>query len=298
MKEAGFKFHDGKIVAPPFVDVEQELQGSYTLAGAHDQVEDPRPIFDQRRSYRSRLHREYLYKRKHQNRDLKVLVVGRDGATGVGKTQLCVTLAKHVDRDWDAEEKATLDAAEYLKMYDEVEEGSALILDEAEIAAPARRSGSNENLDLAHVWAGKRYRGLQSFCSLPTPDMVDKHVRRLADLQITVVDRGLAIVRKLKIKDNPPHEHYTQNVCRLRWEAIDDDKDYQHLHELKESTMSGYSVGDDSEDNDSPTQQDIDAAKRKKRDELIQQMSDSMSQSEIADMLGVSQSTVSRICRN
>lgn len=299
LEEAGFEFQDGQIIAPPLVDVEQTLPGGYTLAGAHHQAEDSRPIYDRRRSYRSKLHREFLNKRKHQQRDLKALIVGRDAGTGLGKSQLAIIIAKHVDPDWDAEEQATLDLDEYLAMYDneDLGAGSAIVLDEVEVAAPARRSGSNQNIDAAHQWAAKRYKGLFTFATLPSPDMVDKHLRRLADLQITVVRRGLAKVQRLKIRDTPPYDHYVQNVCRIRWDAIDDDSDYQILNQKKEQKMEGYSISSDSED-DNLDEQDLEQAKKEKRNEMIREMADEMSQSEIAQILNISQSTVSRICRS
>lgn len=261
---------------------------------------DPRPIYvrvppDHPMCELNRI----IENRKQDNRTLLGSIVARDAATGTGKTTLAVQLAKHIDENGWTADMATLDPDTYADKYtsDDTPKRSCLILDEAEQAADNRRSSSHGNVKLSHLWATMRYREIYSLTTLPSASMLDKRLKELADLYIVVVERGVAVVYQTKV-DDTEGENYLRRLHRVRWEPLDDDPEYQKLTEKKAERMENYSenfaYGDDEDDVD-PDQVRHDA-EMEKRNELIERMADlDYTQQEIADVVELDRSTVSRI---
>jgi len=113
------------------------------------------------------------------------LVIGRDAnivitassETGVGKSTLAVTLALLIDQHgWSSEKAAIGSAEEYDRLYDEVDPGSVVILDEAEEAVDSRRGMTSESVSLAQSFAAKRYKQVFSILTAPTKSWSDKRL--------------------------------------------------------------------------------------------------------------------------
>jgi len=113
------------------------------------------------------------------------LVIGRDAnivitassETGVGKSTLAVTLALLIDQHgWTSEKAAIGSAEEYDRLYDEVDPGSVVILDEAEEAVDSRRGMTSESVSLAQSFAAKRYKQVFSILTAPTKSWIDKRL--------------------------------------------------------------------------------------------------------------------------
>lgn len=230
--------------------------------------------------------------RRGDARMMNVIVTARDSQTGTGKTTLAVALAHEWDEQGWTAEKATLDPSEYQDMYHEVEEGAALILDEAEQAADNRRSMSDQNLTLSHLWATMRFRQVSSVITLPTVTMLDKRLKELADYRIHVVKRGLGKVYKVKVEDTGQHNIFEVNTGWIEWGARDDDEEYQRLSEKKAERMQDYSVGDEGDEGDEITPE---RARKEKRNELIEEMTDHLTHEEIAEVVGLSRPAVTQI---
>ena len=266
----------------------------------HLKKPDPRPIYvrvppDHPMCELNRV----IENRKRDNRTLLGSIVARDAATGTGKTTLAVQLAKTLDENGWTADMATLDPDTYAEKYtsEDTPKQSCLILDEAEQAADNRRSSSHGNVKLSHLWATMRYREIYSLTTLPSASMLDKRLKELADLYIVVVERGVAVVYQTKV-DDTEGENYLRRLHRVRWQPLDDDPEYQKLTDKKAERMENYSenyaYGDDEEEVD--PDQVRHEAEMDKRNELIARMADlDFTQQEIADVVELDRSTVSRI---
>jgi len=98
------------------------------------------PALERTNFHESHFFAEYL-NRLVSGRDMHIIVTA-GSETGVGKTTLAVSLALLMDqRGWNAEKAAVALPDKYSALYDQVEPGSVLLLDEVEKAADARRGG-------------------------------------------------------------------------------------------------------------------------------------------------------------
>lgn len=240
---------------------------------------------------------ERMYRNRRENeRMMNVIITARDSQTGTGKTTLAVDMAKRWDENGWSADKATLDPSEYRDMYHQVDPGAVLILDEAEQAADNRRSMSDQNLTLSHLWATMRFKQVSSIITLPTVTMLDKRLKELADVRIHVRERGFAKVYKVKVEDTGEHRVFEKHICNQLWDSMDDDPDYQELSRKKAERMKDYSVGDDDDDSDDSarTKREIELDKR---NQVIRQMSreGDLTHEEIGEIVGLSRSTVSKI---
>lgn len=259
---------------------------------------DPRPIY-LRLPRDSRFNKlQQLYEnRRRDGRTLLVIIIARDAATGTGKTTLACQLAKSWDTHGWTADRATLDPGTYADKYtdEDTPSQSVLLLDEAEQAADNRRSMSNQNVKLSHLWATMRFREIYSIVTLPSASMLDKRLKELADVKIVVHERGTAVAYKTKIDDHDG-SYRAKRLCRLRWDHLDDDPEYQRLTEKKAERMGDYAdtfAYDDADDDPDPEQ-----ARRDYRLQVVERMSAAgYTQSEIADALPdiSDRSTVSKL---
>lgn len=262
---------------------------------------DPRPVYvrvppDHPMCELNRL----IENRKRDNRTLLGSIVSRDAQTGTGKTTLAVQLAKTIDENGWTADMATLDPDEYAEMYtsEDTPKQSCIILDESEQAADNRRSSSHGNVKLSHLWATMRYREIYSLTTLPSASMLDKRLKELADLYIVVVERGVAVVYQTKV-DDTEGENYLRRLHRVRWQPLDDDPEYQKLTDKKAERMENYgenyAYGDDAGEKIDPDKVRHEA-EMEKRNELIQRMDElEYMQKEIAEVVDLDRSTISRI---
>ena len=272
----------------------------YWMDISYDDIgeKDPRPIYVQVLPEHDLCTLQTLYKdRRRQSRDLKGLVTARDSSTGTGKTTLACQLSSYWDVNGWTADKATLDPERYNEMYTELPEGSVLLLDEAEQAADNRRSMSASNLTLTHMWSMMRFKQVFTLCTLPTLSMVDKRLKELSDIRIHCTKRGVAKVYRVKI-DDTNHDLREVRMHRVRWDAMDDNPEYQKLTEKKDKRVNDYAeeayFSDDGDEVDPAVA--AKEAEMSKRNELIEDMSENgMTHQEIADVVGLSRSTISKI---
>lgn len=182
---------------------------------------------------------EEIKKRQKEKRDIKIIITSRNSQTGTGKTTLAVNIAKKmIDKKWKAE-KSCFAIHRYVQLYDDLQEGSCIVWDEAEHGADARRSNSKSNLGFSHAWMMLRYRQISTIATLPSPGALDKRMLELADYHIVVLKRGQAAVKEITI-DDLTGKIYQKTVQILKWGSLDDDEDYQEMCEMKHEFMSRY----------------------------------------------------------
>jgi hypothetical protein len=170
-----------------------------------------------------------LARRKKQERDAKIIITAEHGQTGLGKTALAVYLAKLADTSpggFNAE-KSTLSVPRFLQLWDELDPGSAAILDEAE-QLDARRAMSNQNVDAAEKMQTRRVNQIITIMTLPSPREIDARVERLADFWINCECRGRARVYQKKIHRIKQSVYY-QTLQTITWPNMDRDPDYKAL---------------------------------------------------------------------
>lgn len=261
---------------------------------------DPRPIYARLPKDHRKNELQKLYERRRRNgRTLLGIIIARDAATGTGKTTLACQLAK----DWDTHgwtaDRATLDPGTYADKYtdENTPKKSVLILDEGEQAADNRRSMSSQNVKLSHLWATMRFREIYSIVTLPSASMLDKRLKELADVKIVVHNRGTAVAYKTKIDDHSG-EYRAKRLCRLRWDDLDDDPEYQRLTQKKADRMENYadsfSYGDDDADDDTPDPKNV---RRDYRNDVLQDAYErtDLTQQQLANVFDLSRSAVSKI---
>lgn len=216
----------------------------------------------------STLGRLIMY-RLTSNRDIKVVIVGKSGATGIGKSTLAVRLCRQYDRNGWELEKAFLDVNAYIHHYKEkTSEGDMLLMDEIEVGADSRRAMAQENVDLSHAFATLRFKNVGSVLTLPTTAMLDKRITTLADVLVICQPNGRAHPYYLWTND------FTQQTSWIRltndwgheetmlFDPLDGDPEFEELSRMKEEFVVNGMTGSTFD------QEDVDQA----RDEATQDL--------------------------
>lgn len=230
--------------------------------------------------------------RQEDSRTIAVLVVARDGATGVGKTTLAVQLCQEFDGDWTAE-KATNRAYEYRELLRTENKGSVLLADEFATMWDARRAMSTANVEASQDWQMLRKLQVSTVGTTPSMSAVDSRFLTYMDIQIVVTRRGMGRVYKLK-EDDQDGSLYREHLCNVEWGAMDDDEDYQEIEAMKLEKLEERLRGDDGRDQEDD---EIDEdTRREVRNEIIRELAaGEMTQTEIAEALELTPSSVSKI---
>jgi len=245
------------------------------------------------------------------------LVVGRDAniiitaasETGVGKTTLAVTLAMMLDQHgWTADKAAVADAAEYDRLYDTVEPGSALILDEAEKAMDSRRGMTSESVELSQTFATKRYRQVFSILTAPSKSWIDKRLGSdAADFWIEALQTDSGRIKgEAKVYNLVSNEHYevdyTKRIEFFAWPNLDGHEEFEKLDERKRALLehreseSGAKYVKQDEVKKKINQATAEA-KKSKRNKIINELGnvEALSQQQIASAVGLSKTRVNQI---
>lgn len=261
----------------------------------------PEPIDTQQPELPSGEFFQRIASRKRNQRDAVILITADDADRGVGKTSLAVTLAKLLDTSstpFDAEEQATLSVPRFLQLYDELEEGSTLVLDEGE-QIDARRSMSQENVDASLKMQTRRVNEIIVIITLPSADMIDNRIEQLADFWINCEARGRARAYKKKIHRIKKKVYY-KSLQQLQWPNLDDDEDYQILAEKKARFNDG-----EGQENDYIREDEVGEriekakknARQKARNNLLKKLCehDDITQTAVAEAADIHRSRVSQI---
>lgn len=241
----------------------------------------------------SKLFHEFL-SRLTSGRDMHVIITAA-AETGVGKTTLAFALALLWDMSGWTSEKATLSPRQYEMMYDQVQPGSVLMLDEVQQAADRRRASSNDNVGLSQAFATKRYRQVFGMMTAPSKGWVDDRIGGdSADYWIqaqeTPEGRPKGEAKVYRLRNNEHYEsNYKNRTETISWPILDWHPEFQELERLKAERMEGRT-----EDKYVP-REDVEALKenywnkcsKKARFHFVRAMSDfGMTQGEIATVLG------------
>jgi len=189
----------------------------------------------------------YIYQeyknRVDKERDLMILIVGQNNSTGTGKTTLATNLADKMDRTDEGftPDKATPRVKKFFKIWRNADRGSALVADEGQGMADARRATSQDNVDLSQLMAMARFRQVYTIMTMPDAGMLDKRLKKRADIMIVCDDdvKGKGKVYKLisNVLDSNTKVK-TKLMDEITWDAMDDHAAYQKLEEQKEQMFN------------------------------------------------------------
>ncbi|GAA0305689.1 hypothetical protein [Halarchaeum salinum] len=233
-------------------------------------------------------------------RDINVIVTA-SSETGVGKTTLAVAIAMLLDQHgWTAEKAAVADADEYDRLYDEVDPGSALILDEAEKAMDSRRGMTNSSVELSQTFATKRYRQVFSILTAPSKNWIDKRLGSdAADywLQAQETERGRikgeAICYRLRTNEHYEQE-YVDRTEVISWPNLDGIEEFERLDARKVALLEH--TGDDGgkyvtrDEMEERVEEEVEAAETEQRNEIIRCLNDevdALSQKDIGNLSAI-----------
>jgi len=230
-------------------------------------------------------------------------VICANAETGVGKTSLAVFLAYALDSSptgFDVQAQATLDTDEYKEAYDELDYGSALILDEAE-QLDARRAMSNENVDTAFTWQTRRIREITTILTLPTWGDLEKRMREMADVRIEILRRGVALVHLRERDRYEQQDMFWKPVQVLQWPNMDGVDGYERLAEMKEEFLEGVDGREmlDAEEAQERIKEETKELrqenKKMKAKAMYYDPETDMTQQDVADELGVTRQRISQL---
>lgn len=258
-----------------------------------------------------------IYRLLH-DRDVKILITGKGKTTGTGKTTLAIVLAKWINQvrneifnlneQWHAKDYSFMDVWEYLEKYREAKPGDPLITDELEYMADKRRHMTNENVKFSQAWSILRYKNAVTIGTAPGLSDLEKRVIETADIWINVVHVGKANTYYLTFDDfewKPIYRRLRQGQFKesICWDELNDEN-YQWLKQEKENL--GVPGLDDNGQENHLDQSDLNKREREVKNSTVKEMlkllydkelHDSITQSDIADVSGVSQQQVSNLKR-
>jgi hypothetical protein len=250
-------------------------------------------------------------KRKLRNdNDCKILVVGANSQTGIGKTTFAVQLCRKLDgtnEGWSADEKAFVDVGDYVQSHLESNKRTCLMLDEIEAGADRRRAMSDENVNLSKAWMTMRARNIATVATLPSTDTLDKRMLALSDYWVLVRKRGVAQPYKVRVNDfngKVQRKPIGEGEIVTFPDLPDDDPDKEYLDSIKDDMLWEIAGNESMEKitikkHKKELEKEVEKKRRELRNEWIREVynNSEMSQNDIAnlDCIDVSQVMVNNI---
>lgn len=155
-----------------------------------------------------------------QDRDILILVDDEDARRGTGKTIMSLQLAAGMDQTAEGltRDKVFIQPEQLLNAYREQPEGSALVLDEAEVGVSAYDTQSSTNRAIQKIVNTGRVEQKYVVMNLPYLEGIDLNLRRMATCWIMMKRRGLGLVHHLK------REPYSATLLKPKrqWLEVED----------------------------------------------------------------------------
>jgi len=248
-------------------------------------------------------------KRISQGRDLIVVVDDIFAGRGTGKTVAACQLGHGMDQTPEGLtlDKATLNPEELRQGYYEQPKRSALILDEGEIGLAKRDAMTKVNKALKKIMSAGRVKEKYVVISLPTKNFLDSDIRKVADVWLSVVRRGLALVHELR------YEAYNDILLTPKrqwfaWKDIPTGTQVRDVYNALDAEKKEFLGGEEAEfvpleEHREEVQSATKQARREQRDELIRSLFDNpdvaenVTQTAVADALDMTQQNISHILR-
>jgi hypothetical protein len=236
----------------------------------------------------------------------RIIVDAEDAATGVGKTTAAVSLAMACAKAFGYNlhpDDFTLSGESYLDRWREHpgrRQPSVIVLDElaGAGAGDARRSMSNKNVNLGRSWQLMRKKRIVTITTLPHWSDADKRMRRFADYRIWCLSQPIGYFRPYQVTttfdDGEVRTKSYDDVSRIKFPNLDaiDDPLFRAVTEKKDELLDSEAFDADKVGEAEP---DADEVERRRKVEDAQRARDAgLSTTEVADIVDMSQSWVSK----
>jgi hypothetical protein len=255
-------------------------------------------------------------KRIRNNQDLVILVDDYHARRGTGKTvaslQLCQGMNQTGSLTW---ENVSMEPQEMRRAYSSLPKRSALLLDEGEVGASNRDAMTKSNKAIREIMSMGRVEEKYVVINTPSVGFLDKDIRQLADVWMTMLRKGLGLIHFYK---RQPYARsgsgslLTEKNGLIEFNDIQRGTDlrevYNKLTEEKRKHISGEEGNNfiPEDEHEEKLQKAVKQERKEVRDELIKafynhpqhQLATEVSQSSIADAVDLSQSHVGRIVRD
>lgn len=141
-----------------------------------------------------------LYDRRVSNQqDLVWIIDDFHSRRGTGKTVASLQLGEGMDQNGGlTKANATLEPGELRNMYATLPKRSALVLDEGELKASNREAMTILNRALREIMSIGRVEEKYVIINTPDKGFIDKDIRKLADVWMTMLGKGIGLVHYLK----------------------------------------------------------------------------------------------------
>lgn len=239
----------------------------------------------------------------------RIIVDAEDAETGVGKTGLAIGIAQYLAEVFGYDlkrEDITLSGQEYLERWREhpdKEQPSVLILDELSGAGAgdARRSMSNQNVNLGRSWQLMRKKRVVTITTLPHWSDADKKMRRFADFRLWCRNQPIGYFVPFRVgasfeAGDVMTYGYDDIQNGIRFPNLDrhDDELYEYAAELKDDLLeSEYFDADALAEGGEAEQPDPEEAVREFKIERAQDLrNDGKSTREVAEIVDMSKTWV------
>lgn len=262
-----------------------------------------RALYDNRQQPTPKSLEDVYERRVKQDRDLVVLITDDNNDRGTGKTTLALQLASWMDRTDEGmiSEKATLDPHPLIQAYTEQPKGSGLVLDESEVGMDKYAAGSGTNSAIRELVSMGRVEEKYTVLNAPGDHLVDNDLKSLVDVWILVKRRGLGQVYRMGWNPHGNHK-MTKGLGTIEWDPIEPDTGLKEVYDYLTKKKKERLRGEDDEGyiKRSEAREMVEAAReeaaQEKRDEMIRELAGTdLTQSDIADVAGISASRVSQI---
>lgn len=244
-----------------------------------------------------------------QERDVIIIVDDYRARRGTGKTVFSLQLADAMDQTPEGitEEKVSIQPEEVRNAYSSQPRGSGLVLDEAEVGASNRAAMSKTNQALREIMSMGRVEQKYVVVNAPVRGFIDKDIQKLADVWISMTNRGKGLVHHLKWMPYQQTLH-TPKKQYLQVSDIETGTDlrgvYNYLTRKKQQRIKGQDGQEfiPLDEHKEEVQKKKKNARKESRDETIRAMMNhpeiqetDISQRMVGDAIGVSQQAISNI---
>lgn len=241
----------------------------------------------------------------------RIIIDAENAATGAAKTSLAVALARLLSRVFDYElqnEDFTLSGGQYLQRWRQhpgPEQPSVVVLDELSGAGAgdARRSMSNQNVNLGRSWQLMRKKRVVTITTLPHWSDADAKMRRFADYRLWCLEKPIGFFIPYKVGAHfSGGGEITRRLDkgRIGFPNMHAKRDpfYQHVTSLKDDLLDSEFFNADRVEGDIEDDEEYQKLKKEAtkdaREELAQRLRDNGKTTvDIAELIGMSQSWVS-----
>lgn len=247
-------------------------------------------------------------KRVRQGRDLVIIVDDYNAGRGTGKTAASLQLGHGMDQNGGmTREKATMEPEEIRNAYTGQPVRSSLVLDEGEVGASNRQAMTKVNQALREIMSMGRVEQKYVIINTPLKEFIDKDLRKLADVWISMTKKGEGLVHFF---DWQPYAGrlMTPQKQWLEFNDVPTDHElrdvYNYLTREKRKRMrgddgSGFIPYEKHREQLEQAKRDV---RKETRDEMVRNImshprveASDVTQTNIGEAIGVSQTTISNI---